>query len=732
MKTALLHTKQIQLTADNYDQIAYWRHMDRQGKLLCPHCSQPVTIVAGISTEPHFVHRKEAAACEADETIALALAEVAAAQVANHDYRKRLVPRKMIQQLAHKSEEPLHPEQERAVHSTEGPLLILAGAGSGKTRVMTARAAHLIQEKGVDSRSLMMVTFTTKAAEEMKHRLRGQLSPAQLNGLITGTFHSIFFKILLHERPGEWDPQRLLKQDWLKLKLLRESGVLAQMDPPVTSEAELSQALSIISRWKNEYLLPEHLSIRPLDTAEEQSALALYPLYEEAKQRGRWFDFDDMLIGCYQLLRTDETVRNRYQSRIRYLMIDEFQDINRVQYETVKLFAAPENNLCVIGDDDQSIYAFRGSNPQYILGFSNDFPTAQTITLEVNYRSRPSIVGLGYSLIGNNQARHAKKLKSFHGEDGENYLFYPDDEEEQASRIVDEITHQLAHGASADQMAILFRTHESARPVVERLWEAKIPFAFTGEEEPFYRKQAVRWGLGYLRLAKNPDDADALRDVLPTLYIAQSQWNAIRSQAILDDVPLAHVLPRLPGLKSFQKTQLKAFLAILDEVPKLTPAQALEFIYEDGKLRDYVKKKNKERPEQESQAATDDLQQLYGAAKRHETIDSFLHFVTQQLNRDRSGARQNAEPSVQVMSIHRAKGLEFDTVFLLDLVEGSLPHEYALDELRRGKRDAIEEERRLMYVAITRARHQLFVGIPQERFGRKTRVSRFIKEMAGL
>lgn len=732
MKTALLENKQIQLIADTYDQLAFWRIMAKQGKLFCPQCGQPLQLVAGISSEPRFIHGTDASECAVQDSASLAVAEAAAAQVQAPDFRKRLVPRKTIQQLAVQTEEPLHPEQARAVQTADGPLLILAGAGSGKTRVMTARAAHLIHDKGIDSRSLMMVTFTTKAAEEMKHRLRGQLSPAQMNGLITGTFHSIFFKILLHERPGDWDAQRLLKQDWLKLRMLRESGLLAQLDTPMTSEAEMTQALSIISRWKNEYLLPEHLSMRPADTYEEQAALALYPLYEEAKRRAGWFDFDDMLIGCYELLRSDKTVLRRYQQRIRYLMIDEFQDINRVQYETVKLLAAPENNLCVIGDDDQSIYGFRGSNPQYILGFSDDFPHAQTITLEVNYRSRPSIVSLGYSLIGNNQARHAKKIKSFHGDEGENYLFYPDDEEEQASRITDEISHQLSLGTSANQMAILFRTHESARPVVEHLWEAGIPFSFTGEEEPFYRKQAVRWGLGYLRLSINPDDADALRDILPTLYIGASQWNAIRSQAILDDVPLVQALPRLPGQKSFQKAQLNGFLAILRELPKLTPAQALAFIYEDGKLREYVKKKHKERPEQESQTATDDLHRLYSSAKRHLSIADFLTFVSRQMNRDRASMRNNSEPAVQVMSIHRAKGLEFDTVFLLDLVEGSLPHEYALDELRKGKKDAIEEERRLMYVAITRARHQLFIGIPQARFGRKTRVSRFIKEMAGL
>ncbi|MGE5704850.1 MAG: ATP-dependent helicase, partial [Clostridia bacterium] len=372
MKTAWLHNQLIALSTDTIQQIPHWRIMAKQGKLLCAECQQPLKLIAGISQEPRFVHAEASPLCQtgsADALQTLAMQETAAAntqpELNQQAFRKRLLPRKSIQQLANQTQEPLHPEQARAVRTTDGPLLILAGAGSGKTRVMTARAAHLIQELGVDSRSLMMVTFTTKAAEEMKLRLRGQLSAAQLNSLITGTFHSIFFKILLHERPASWDPQRLLKQEWLKLKLLRESGVLTQLDPPIASEAELTQALSMISRWKNEYILPKHLSSYPADSEEEQTARALYPLYEEAKQRSGWFDFDDMLIGCYELLRDDEAVLRRYQQRIRYLMIDEFQDINRVQYETVKLLAAPENNLCVIGDDDQSIYGFRGSNPQY-------------------------------------------------------------------------------------------------------------------------------------------------------------------------------------------------------------------------------------------------------------------------------------------------------------------------------------------------------------------------------
>jgi DNA helicase-2/ATP-dependent DNA helicase PcrA len=419
----------------------------------------------------------------------------------------------------------------------------------------------------------------------------------------------------------------------------------------------------------------------------------------------------------------------RYQERIVYVMIDEFQDINRIQYETVKLLALPQNNLCVIGDDDQSIYGFRGSDPQYILGFTNDYPQAETITLEVNYRSRSSIVGLGYSLIGNNRARWKKGCKSFYREEGETYLFYPDDEEEQASRIVDEILYRREQGASFHQFAVLYRTHESSRPVLERLSEAGIPFHFIQEEDSFYERQAVRWALGYLRLALDPDDAAALKEILPTLYISQEMWNTLRSQAILEDLPLLAVLPRLSQWKVFQRKHLQNVAEILSACRECTPVQALELIYEDCRLRDYIKKRMKERAEDARDRWSDELQQLLAAAKRHGSVRDFLAHVDHMREKEKEWRQQPVTDGVHVLSIHRAKGLEFDHVFLLDLVEGALPHEYALDELRKRGTSALEEERRLLYVAITRARHTLTIGIPQERFGRKTRPSRFIAEM---
>jgi DNA helicase-2/ATP-dependent DNA helicase PcrA len=764
MKFAQLNDQTILLTPATYNRIAAWR--SEGDHLRCPACQAPLRLMAGISFEPYFAHPENSECAwkeldqPPDEWLAAASAEAAAAVESEEEavkigsfrlpkkraitdtdstppadpplYRKRLVPKQTIQHLSEKQAEPLHPAQKQAVLTTEGPLLILAGAGSGKTRVMTARTAYLIRDRGVDPRTIMVVTFTTKAAEEIKQRIGQQLPARQARELVAGTFHSIFYRMLLHHQPERWEQGRLLKKDWQKWRLLRETGALAGHEELLAlKEGEVEEALGVISRWKNEYLLPHEMIERDLKSEVEKHAQQLYPLYEAAKRKHGWFDFDDMLIGCYELLREHEAIRTRYQERIRYVMIDEFQDINRIQYETVKLLAAPQNNLCVIGDDDQSIYGFRGSDPQYILGFTADFPDAQTITLEVNYRSRSSIVGLGYSLIGNNRTRWNKACKTFHQEEGETYLFYPDDEEEQASRIVDEITHRLKLGASCGEFAILYRTHESARPILERLTEARIPFHFTQEEESFYDRQTVRWVLGYLRLSLHHDDSAALKEILPTLYISQETWNTLRSQAILDDVPILHVLPKLPQWKVYQRKHLQKVVDILTECRNCTPVQALELIYEDCRLREYLKKRRKERSDTAHERGSDELQQLLAAAKRHATVEAFLRHMEDMSRKEKEWRKQQplSGEAVHVLSIHRAKGLEFDHVFLPDLVEGALPHEYALDEVRKRGWSALEEERRLLYVAITRARHTLSIGIPQERFGRKTRPSRFVAEM---
>ncbi|MGG0755948.1 UvrD-helicase domain-containing protein [Brevibacillus laterosporus] len=791
MNIAKYNDELLLLRKDNYAKIPTWRMYAKQGELSCPVCGQPVHIVAGISREPFFTHL-HTAPCSLDELDsylqqALVPAELAATTSnivlkaehptstpslesvqtsANHDhsndvmvggfrlpkgrsiaspattvtqapatpvksFRTLIAPKQRTQVLEERYHSALHPAQEQAVTCTEGPLLILAGAGSGKTRVMTARTAHLITQMNIDPRSIMVVTFTTKAAGEIKRRLMKSLPSHQSSALIAGTFHSLFYRMLLFHQPERWDQQRLLKQEWQKRKFLRETGAIAQMENPIVKESDFEAVMSIISRWKNEYITPSDAQLLSVDSSEEKQAQELYPLYEKLKKQHGWFDFDDMLIGCYEMLKDDPHILSLYQGRIRYIMIDEFQDINRVQYETVKLLASHENNLCVIGDDDQSIYGFRGSDPRYILGFTADYPNAKTISLEVNYRSRSSIVGLGYSLIGNNRTRWKKELKSFHQEEGSCYLFQPVDEEEQASRIVDEIKLRLQNGAQPHQFALLFRTYESTRPLLERLSEADIPFSFTREDEPFYSKQVIRWALGYLRLVVDRENESALREILPTLYLSPTVWNDIRSQSILNNCSQLTVLPELTHLKTFQRAQMRKVVDTLSSLHNATPAHALETIYEDLKLRDYVKKRDKDRPERDQERSTDELRQLLVSAKRHASIRDFIMYIDEMVKKEAEWRKQpqNNNNAVQMLSIHRAKGLEFDTVFLVDVVEGAIPHDFAMDQARQGNKDAIEEERRLMYVAVTRARHDLFIGVPTERFGRKTRMSRFVSEM---
>ncbi|PPA83033.1 ATP-dependent DNA helicase [Brevibacillus laterosporus] len=791
MNIAKYNDELLLLRKDNYAKIPTWRMYAKQGELSCPVCGQPVHLVAGISREPFFTHL-HTAPCSLDELDsylqqALVPTELAATTSnsvlkakhptstpslesvqtsANHDqsndvmvggfrlpkgrsiaspattvtqapatpvksFRTLIAPKQRTQVLEERYHSALHPAQEQAVTCTEGPLLILAGAGSGKTRVMTARTAHLITQMNIDPRSIMVVTFTTKAAGEIKRRLMKSLPSHQSSALIAGTFHSLFYRMLLFHQPERWDQQRLLKQEWQKRKFLRETGAIAQMENPIVKESDFEAVMSIISRWKNEYITPSDAQLLSVDSSEEKQAQELYPLYEKLKKQHGWFDFDDMLIGCYEMLKDDPHILSLYQGRIRYIMIDEFQDINRVQYETVKLLASPENNLCVIGDDDQSIYGFRGSDPRYILGFTADYPNAKTISLEVNYRSRSSIVGLGYSLIGNNRTRWKKELKSFHQEEGSCYLFQPADEEEQASRIVDEMKLRLQNGAQPHQFALLFRTYESTRPLLERLSEADIPFSFTREDEPFYSKQVVRWALGYLRLVVDRENESALREILPTLYLSPTVWNDIRSQSILNNCSQLTVLPELTHLKTFQRAQIRKVVDTLSSLHNATPAHALETIYEDLKLRDYVKKRDKDRPERDQERSTDELRQLLVSAKRHASIRDFIMYIDEMVKKEAEWRKQpqNNNNAVQMLSIHRAKGLEFDTVFLVDVVEGAIPHDFAMDQARQGNKDAIEEERRLMYVAVTRARHDLFIGVPTERFGRKTRMSRFVSEM---
>ena len=346
----------------------------------------------------------------------------------------------------------------------------------------------MLDVKAIDPRTVMLVTFTSKAAGEMKNRLLSypEMKKDQINQLVTGTFHSIFYRILMFHEGRNWSSDRLLKKDWQRDKILKEAGKELEL-----SEKEFAYDLALqqIGFWKNSLLFPHE--VKPASDWEEKAAF-LYKKYEEYKNQEGLFDFDDMLIGCYQLLISTPTLLELYQDRFHYFLIDEFQDINKVQYELIKLLSGKHKNVCAVGDDDQAIYSFRGSDPSYLLEFEKDFPYAKMVSLEQNYRSSHEIVSAANEMISKNKVRRSKKMQAQFESNTPPILFFPYDEEEEATLIVTDIQEKIVQGANPSDFAILYRTNAGSRAVFERLASSNLPFKIDLDSEAFYERRIVK------------------------------------------------------------------------------------------------------------------------------------------------------------------------------------------------------------------------------------------------
>ncbi|NEU29640.1 ATP-dependent helicase [bacterium LRH843] len=615
-------------------------------------------------------------------------------------------------------------KQWEAVTTTEGPLLILAGAGSGKTRVLTSRTAYMLAEQHYSPRELILITFTAKAAKEMKDRMQiyPGIDSAILKQLVVGTFHSIFYKMLLHHEPVKWDPANLLKFDWQRQAMLKEAAREIDIDE---KEFAFDQALTQISWWKNHLLSPEQ--VKTTDIWEERTAY-LYKRYEQMKGAKAFFDFDDMLLGTYQLLSGHPALLRKYQQRFSYVSVDEFQDINKVQFQLISMLTEPSKNLCVVGDDDQSIYAFRGSDPAYILSFPDHYPNSKVVILNENYRSNHEIISSANNVIATNRTRFPKTLQAQTSIDQAPLLFYPYDEEEEATMVVTDIKKQIEQGAKPRHFAILFRTNSAARAMIERFISSCIPFQLDIDGESFYRRKAIRRILAYLRLALNPDDTHALTDLVAALFLKQQVVQEIKSISILKDCTFVEALPQIQGLQPFQSKKLSSLPEKFKQLAKKSPVEAISFIESDMGFNDYIKKQGNEGNKMEK--GSDDIRDLKVVATQHTKLQYFLDYVDHMTTTYENLRKQRGQQeAVQLMTIHRAKGLEFKHVYLIGAVEGGLPHDYALDAWRDGNDKPIEEERRLAYVAITRSEESLKVSVPMMRRGKKAFRSRFVREM---
>ncbi len=633
--------------------------------------------------------------------------------------------------------EGLNPEQRRAVETTEGPLLVLAGAGSGKTRVLVHRIAYLIGGCGIPPEQLLAVTFTNKAAGEMRERVEKLLGP-EAAGLWVSTFHASCVRILRRDIShlgmsrgfGIYDVDDALG---VVKEALRRHG----LDP---KQSDPRQFRWRIDQWKNAGLLPAAAAAQAEDLEAEQAA-EIYATYQKLLREADALDFGDLILQTVELFERFPEVLAHYRRRWQYVLVDEYQDTNRVQYRLVNQLAGEHQNLCVVGDPDQSVYAWRGADIRNILDFERDFADARVVKLERNYRSTRSILDGASAVVANNTARKDKRMLAERGAGEPIRFFEAGDERDEAQFVVREIlTAARRDGRPHRDVAIFYRTNAQSRPFEEELLKYDVPYAVIGGVR-FYERAEVKDALAYLRVMVNPADGAALRRIVnnPPRGIGKTTLERAAALAERDDVPLIEGLRRLAaeGGAGRSGARIREFLALREElaadVHGRSPGELIAHLLARSGYVAHLEREGT--PEAESRL--ENLRELVGAAEdfsaanaevpdeERTPLELFLDQVALVSDVDSWDARADR---VSLMTAHSAKGLEFPLVFLVGLEEGIFPH-------AASSRDAngIEEERRLFYVGMTRAMERLFLTCAQERRRYGTRhygvPSRFLREI---
>ncbi len=621
----------------------------------------------------------------------------------------------------------LNDEQARAVTHGDGPLLVLAGAGSGKTKTLTHRIAYLVGELKVFPSRILAVTFTNKAAKEMRQRLAQLLDEEADNRQFMpwmGTFHSICVRILrmdgthigLYKRflIYDTDDQVSLMKQIMKVRGLTDKDIKPRA------------VLSVISNAKNEMRSAEDFSMSARGPWEQKIA-ELFSAYEKALKEAAALDFDDLLTKTVELLQNSPEIRRKWQHQFEYILIDEYQDTNAVQYALIKLLVNERRNLCVVGDDAQSIYSFRGADYTNILNFERDFPGTTVVKLEQNYRSTGAILDLANSLIQHNIHRTDKNLWTANGDGIDPKLWQLYSESEEALAIANEIQAQIANGRQYGDVAVLYRTNAQSYAIERALRQSYIPYKIVGGLR-FLDRAVVKDVVAYLRLLYQPSDrVSFLRIVnvpkrgIGTVSVAKFlDWNDAARRDIVSGLLAVEEADNLTARAKRPLLELGKILEELQQEIDGLPAELIEKIIKRTGYGDFI---NDGTPQAEERM--ENIGVLLAEAKAYVDVPAFLEEMALM-----SSADTAAEQQVTLMTLHAAKGLEFPVVFLAGLEEGILPHARVFDS---GKADDIEEERRLCYVGVTRAREELFVSCASSRtqFGQigYNMPSRFLDEM---
>jgi DNA helicase-2/ATP-dependent DNA helicase PcrA len=596
----------------------------------------------------------------------------------------------------------LNPQQRLAVTHGKGPLLVLAGAGSGKTRVITYRIAWLIGAGGVDPRSILAVTFTNKAANEMLSRVDRLVTHAPGGRPVIGTFHSTALRFLRRsaDRLGytkSFVVYDTSDQTTLVRRVCRELNLNEDAFPP-------RNVLARISKAKNDLVRPAQFEEENRDFFGTRIAEA-YKLYQKRLRDFDAMDFDDLIGNLVLLLQQNEDVRQELHDRFAHLLIDEYQDTNHAQYVLVKLLAGPKGNVIAVGDEDQSIYRFRGADISNILNFERDFPGATIVKLEQNYRSTGNILDAATGVVSNNVARKGKRLFTEDGAGDPVRIVTCESEREEAKFVVERIS-ALRADLPLREMAVLFRMNAQSRPFEEELLAANFPYSVVGGVK-FYERAEIKDVLAYLRLTLRPTDTPSIERVInmPTRGIGDTTWKAIDERAREEDTPVWNVIEGdLAFLTERARKAVREFRDIIHDLQTAVSNPLPEF-FEYVLLRSGYRKMLLESKDLQDESRLQNIGELensvreYAEANQDASLADYLDSITLISDVD----RYDSEKGVTLMTLHAAKGLEFKVVFLAGMEEGILPHSQS-----RNESDDIEEERRLCYVGMTRARRLLY------------------------
>lgn len=602
-------------------------------------------------------------------------------------------------------------EQEEAITHKEGPLMVLAGPGSGKTLVITYRVKWLIENAGVHPSNILVITFTRAAAEEMKKRFL-QFDGMENAPVTFGTFHSVFFMILRYAY--RYTGSNIIRED-VKRRYIKE--MTDHMELEIEDENEfLSGIINEISYVKGEMM---SLSYYHSNNCSDELFAQIYEGYEKRLREENFIDFDDMLVFCYELLKERKDILAMWRQKFQHILIDEFQDINKVQYEIVKMLAGKGDHLFIVGDDDQSIYRFRGARPEIMLGFDKDYPETKKVILNTNYRCSAEIVDSAEHLISHNTKRFPKNMQAARGEKVPITFRYLKDAGEECTDIIKGIRFYYKKGIPLEQMAVIFRTNTQPRLLVGRLMEYNIPFQMRDVIPNIFDHWIAKNILTYIKLAMGNRDRKLFLQIMnrPKRYISRSMITEAQ-------VDLKKLKQETFGKKwLYEKIdKLEMDLCLLR---KMEPYAAIQYIRNGIGYEDYMNEYAQFR-----RMNPDDLEevmnQIQESAREYHSFEEWFAYIDsygEELKKQMEAGRSQQKSGVTLTTMHSSKGLEYEVVFVMDINEGVTPHKKAVKDAD------LEEERRLFYVAVTRAKTYLFLYSVKELYQKDAQISRYIGEL---